>query len=185
VSSATAPRPLAEADDRDPFDCGRESLNLWFRRHAWANHVSGASRVNVIAAPDTGRIIGYVTLSACQIERAFLPKAQQRNQPDPIPVTLLGQLAVDKAHQGRGHAASLLQFALVTALRASEIVGSVGVITHPLDDGVRGFYASWGFQDLPFDPRRAMMIRTSALRALFAADLTTTAPTPPRGIPPA
>jgi hypothetical protein len=37
----------------------------------------------------------------------------------------------------------------------------MGVITHPLDDGVRGFYARWGFQDLPFDPRRAMVARSS------------------------
>jgi len=89
----TPPRPLAETDDRDLFDCGRESLNIWFRRHAWANQAGGASRVNVIADATSGRIIGYVTLSAAQIERAFLPKPQQRNRPDPLPVTLLGQLA--------------------------------------------------------------------------------------------
>jgi len=51
-----------------------------------------------------------------------------------------------------------------TSLRAAEIVGSIGVITHPLDDGVRAFYAKWGFQDLPFDPRRAMMVRMVDLR---------------------
>ena len=84
-----------------------------------------------------------------QIERAFLAKAHQRNKPDPVPVTLLGQLAVDRAHQGRGHARSLLRFALATALRASRDIGSFGVITHPLDDGVRAFYARWGFEDLP------------------------------------
>jgi predicted N-acetyltransferase YhbS len=91
-----------------------------------------------------------VTLSAAQIERAFLPKRQQRGRPNPVPVTLVGQLAVDKNYQGQGHAASLLMFALKTALRASEIVGSLGVITHPLDEGMRRFYSRWGFQDLPF-----------------------------------
>jgi GNAT superfamily N-acetyltransferase len=167
VAHAIAPRPLTEADDRDLFDCGRESLNNWFQRHAWANHISGASRVNVLVDPATGRIVGYVTLSVSQIERSFLPRAQQRNQPDPLPVTLLGRLAVDKAHQGKKHAASLLQFALKTALRAAESVGSIGVITHPLDESVRGFYAKWGFRDLPFDPRRAMIVRISELRNLF------------------
>ena len=39
------------------------------------------------------------------------------------------------------------------------MIGSAGVITHPLDDGVRTFYARRGFVDLPFDPRRAMIIR--------------------------
>jgi GNAT superfamily N-acetyltransferase len=126
------------------------------------------SRVNVIADSASGRIAGYVTLSAAQIERAFLPKSQQRNRPDPVPATLLGQLAVDKDFQGQGHATSLLLFALRTALVASATIGSMGVITHPLDDGVRGFYARWGFQDLPFDPRRAMFVRMVDLRKSLA-----------------
>ena len=50
-------------------DCGRESLTTWFRRHAWANQASGASRVNIITDATSGRIVGYVTLSAAQIER--------------------------------------------------------------------------------------------------------------------
>ncbi len=159
MAVVTPPRPLVEQDDRSLFDCGREALNAWFRRHAWANQVNGVSRVTVITDPESGLIVGYVTLSASHIERAVLPKSQQRNQPDPLPVTLLGQLAIDKAYQGQGHAASLLLFALKTALRASQSVGSIGVITHPIDDGVRRFYSRWGFQDLPFDPRRAMFVR--------------------------
>ena len=159
---------MAEADDRTLFDCGRESLNGWFRRHAWANHAGSVSRLNVVTEVATGRIAGYVTLSAARIERAFLPKPQQRNRPDPVPVTLLGQLAVDKALQGQGPAASLLLFALRTALVAAETVGSMGVMTHPLDDGVRGFYARWEFEALPFDPRRAMLVRMVDLRRSFA-----------------
>lgn len=164
----TPPRPLAKDDDRSAFDCGRDSLNTWFRRHAWSNQESGASRVNVITEAATGRIVGYVTLSAAQIERAFVPKPQQRNQPDPLPVLLLGQLGVDQAFQGQGHARSLLLFALRSALAAADLIGAVGVITHPLDDGVRQLYAHWGFADLPFDPRRAMMVRLVDLRRSFA-----------------
>jgi GNAT superfamily N-acetyltransferase len=159
VGDITPPRPLAEDDDRASFDCGRVTLNQWFQRHAWANQVAGVSRTSVICDGTTSDIIGYVTLSAAQIERAFLPRAQQRNKPDPLPVTLLGQLAVHQDHQGKGHARSLVLFALGTAFRASRQIGSFGVITHPLDDQVRQFNARWGFQDLPFDPRRAMIIR--------------------------
>jgi GNAT superfamily N-acetyltransferase len=159
VAEVTPPRPLAETDDRSRFDCGRDSLNGWFLRHAWHNHAAGISRTSVICDSSSGLIAGYVTLSAAQIERAFLAKAHQRNKPDPVPVTLLGQLAVDRAHQGRGHARSLLYFALATALRASRDIGSFGVVTHPLDDTVRAFYGRWGFADLPFDPQRAMIVR--------------------------
>ena len=159
MAEVTPPRPLAEEDDRSAFDCGRDSLNAWFRRHAWQNHVSGISRTSVICDAGSGAIAGYVTLSTAQIEREFLPKAHQRNKPDPVPVALLGQLAVDRTYQGQGHARTLLLHALTTAVRFSREIGCFGVITHPADDGVRQFYARWGFQDMPFDPKHAMIVR--------------------------
>ena len=159
----TPPRPLSPEDDRARFDCGREALNGWFRRHALANQIEGISRVSVITDAASGRVVGYDALSATQIERSFLPKAQQRNRPDPVPATLLGQLAIDRAYQGQGLASDLLLYALRAALLASRIIGSMGVVAHPLNDGVRGFYRKWGFEDLPFDPRRAMMIRMSEI----------------------
>src|SRR3989442_5892151 len=95
MAEITPPRPLSEDDERSHFDCGRDSLNAWFRHHAWHNHVSGISRASAICDASTGLIAGYVTLSAAQIEREFLAKAQRRNKPDPVPATLLWQLAVD------------------------------------------------------------------------------------------
>ena len=133
----------------------RERPRRRYFRHA------GSVRANVIR--EAGQIVGYVTLSAGQIESAAQPRPFQRNKPDPVPATLLGQLAIHKDHQGKGYARSLLLFALRAALRASHTVGSFGVFTHPLDDSARGFYARWGFQDLPFDPRRAMIVRMADL----------------------
>ncbi len=163
MGEVTPPRPLAKADNRSQFDCGRESLNVWFQRHAWANHEAGISRTSVICNVATSEIVGYVSLSAAQIERAFLPKSDKPHKPDPVPVTLLGQLAIHKDRQREGHASSLLRFALRTALRASRDIGSFGVIAHPVDDQVRAFYARWGFRDLPFDPRRSMLVRMADL----------------------
>lgn len=145
-------------------------MNQWFRRHAWANHAGGISRVNVVCDGAGGPIIGYVTLSAAQIERSSLPKARRRNKPDPLPATLLGQLAIDKGHQGKGIARSLLQFALRTALRASHDIASWGVIVRPLDEPLRAFYAQHGFQDLPFDPRRAMVVRMIDLETAMRSE---------------
>jgi GNAT superfamily N-acetyltransferase len=159
MAEVTLPRPLSEDDERNHFDCGRDSLNAWFRRHAWHNHVSGISRTSVICDPSTELIMGYVTLSAAQIERELLPKIHQRNKPNPVPATLLGQLAIHRTYQRQGHARSLLLFALTAALRASREVGSFGVLTHPIDEQVRQFYQRWGFEDLPFDPKRSMIVR--------------------------
>ena len=171
MAGLTLPRPLAVEHDRDGFDCGRDSLNQWFRRHAWRNQEAGTSRTSVICDSASGAIIGYVSLSAAQIDRAFLPKAAQRNRPDPVPALLLGQLAVDTRYQGRGCARSLLFFALTTAVRLSRDMGCFCVLTHPLDDGVRDFYRQFGFEDLPFDPMRSMAVRIVDLIASgFAGD---------------
>jgi len=159
MAGLTPPRPLAADDDRKTFDCGREPINAWFRRHAWRNQQTGVSRTNVICDAGTGVIAGCVTLSAAQIQRGFLPKSAQRNQPDPLPAVLLGQLAVDRRYQGLGYARSLMWFALTTCVRFSKAVGCFGVSTHPLDDGLRVFYRRFGFEDLPFDPSRAMIVR--------------------------
>lgn len=165
MAGLTPPRPLASTDDREQFDCGRDALNYWFRRHGLRNHESGASRVSVVCDPISGAVAGYVSLSSAQIEREYLLKADQRNQPDPLPALLLGQLAVDRRFQGKGYAASLMYYALTTATRYAGEVGCFCVLTHPLDDAVRAFYRKYDFKDLPEDPRRSMMVRISDLRA--------------------
>lgn len=171
MGEVTPPRPLAEGDDCEAFDCGRESLNRWFRRNAWRNQESGVSRTSVICDLATGRVVGFVSLSASQIERAFVARADQRNRPDPLPALLLGQLAVDQDHQGRGYARSLMLFALTTAVRLSRSIGCFCVLTHPLDNEVRDFYRRHGFEDLPFDPNRSMAVRIIDLvRNGFGAD---------------
>ena len=159
MAGLAPPRPLNADDDRESFDCGRESLNTWFHRNAWRNQQSGASRVTVIADRDASSVAGFVSLSAAQIERGYWPKPSQRNQPDPLPAVLLGRLAVDRRHQGRGVARSLMLFALTTSLRLSRDIGCFCVLTHPLDDGVRDFYRAFGFVELPFDPGRSMAVR--------------------------
>jgi predicted N-acetyltransferase YhbS len=159
MARLTPPRPLTADDDRQSFDCGRDSLNGWFRRNGWRNQQMDVSRVSVMCDTHTGAIAGYVSLSATNIQRAFLPKAHQRNQPDPIPAVLLGQLAVDRNFQGMGCARSLMFFALTTAIQVSKTIGCFCVLTHPLDEDVRAFYSKFGFENLPGDPNASMAVR--------------------------
>jgi predicted N-acetyltransferase YhbS len=163
MAGLTPPRPLAAADERSGFDCGRASLNVWFRRHALRNQQSGASRTNIICDAEGGAIAGFVSLSAAQIARAWVAKPDQRNRPDPLPAILLGQLAVDQRYQNRGCARSLLLFALATSLRMSREIGCFGVLVYPLDDAVRAFYARFGFETLPGDPQGHMIVRMADL----------------------
>jgi hypothetical protein len=102
MAGLTPPRPLAAEHDRDAFDCGRESLNQWFRRHAWRNQQGGLSRTSIVCDSVTGVVVGYVALGAAQIERGYFPTSAQRNRPDAIPAILPGLLAVERRHQGNG-----------------------------------------------------------------------------------
>ena len=142
-------------------------MNGWFRRNGWNNHINGISRVTIVIEIESGVIAAYATLSAAQIQRAYLPKPEQRNRPDPIPVTLLGQLAVDARFQRQGLAGDLLQVMLKTALAGSEFIASAGVVTHPLEDNLRGFYQKYGFSDLPNDPRKSMMVKMTDIAHAF------------------
>ena len=101
-----------------------------------------------------------MTLSGAQIERGFPAQAAAASQArSRCRLRCSASLPSTRIIRAESHARSLLLFALRTALRASREIGSFGVITHPVDDRARAFYAHWGFQDLPFDPRRAMIVR--------------------------
>lgn len=165
MGKITAPRPLAKSDNRAAFDCGHDVLNQWFQRHAWGNEKERASRTYVMIDEEAQRVVGYVTLATGQVEREWLSKSRQRNMPNPIPVLILGQLAIDKEYQGQGIGSDLLRFALDLAIVTSQSVGTVGVLTHPLYADVRAFYERWGFSDLDGDPKRSMFVRVKDLIA--------------------
>lgn len=168
MGKLTAPRPLLKSDDRTSFDCGQATLNHWFGRHAWGNEKEDASRTYVMVDPDTNSVAGYVSLVTGQIERDFLPKNRQRNKPDPVPIILLGKLAVDQSYQGQGCGVDLLHHALTVALEAAASVGFVGVLTHPIDATAQGFYERWGFESLIGDPKGSMIIYIRDLRSSSA-----------------
>jgi predicted N-acetyltransferase YhbS len=163
--SVSAPRPLLKTDDLSDFDCGHASLNQWFHRNAWRNHVIGDSRVNVIFDEDDGRIVGFVALAASKIGRMELLKSQQRNRPSDIPMVLLGQLAITKEFQGQGLASGLMLFTIKSVLQAAELIGCHGILTQPINEGVREFYRNFDFDDLPGDPKRAMILRLADIKS--------------------
>ncbi len=85
--------------------------------------------------------------------------------PEPVPVILLGQLAVDAAYQGRGLGADLLIDAGTRSLAAAKVIGARAIIVQALDDQAARFYQRWGFR--PFSDREPLMLilRISELSA--------------------
>ena len=149
----TAPEPLGERHDVSRFESGAESLDAWLRRKARLNEAKGGSRTYVVC--DGDRVIGFYSLAASSVERRRVSSRVGRRMPEPIPVILLGQLAVDAGYRGRGLGADLLADAAKRALAAADVV----------DGEARGFYERFGFR--PFSDREPLMLilRISELRA--------------------
>lgn len=86
--------------------------------------------------------------------------------PDPIPVMLMGRLAVDKAWQGNGVGRGLLRDAILRTLSAAEIAGIRALLVHALDDDAANFYARNGFLVSPFDPLVLMLPLDTVRKAI-------------------
>ncbi|TGW07169.1 GNAT family N-acetyltransferase, partial [Mesorhizobium sp. M2D.F.Ca.ET.145.01.1.1] len=133
----SAPTPLAENHDLGLFQSGTESLDQWLRRRARANQVSGASRTYVVA--EGTRVVDYYCLSSGGLDLAEAPGIVRRNMPDPIPMVVLGRLAVDGSWQRKGLGAALLQDAVLRASQAATILGIRGIFVHAISDEAKAF----------------------------------------------
>jgi GNAT superfamily N-acetyltransferase len=83
---------------------------------------------------------------------ATAPGKFKRNMPDPIPVVLLGRLAVDRAWQGQGVGRALFRDAALRVSQAADVVGIRGILVHALSDDARKFYRALGFVECPGEP---------------------------------
>lgn len=72
--------------------------------------------------------------------------------PDPIPVVLLGRLAVDQRYRGQGIGAFLLERALRRSMLSAEHIGLSGVVVHAIDESAKAFYLKFGFLVSPYKP---------------------------------
>lgn len=159
----TAPSHLAANHVLDEFDCGMAPLNDWLKRQARRNELSGASRSYVVCVGS--RVVGYYCLSAGAIDRAESPKSMQRNMPDPIPVLVLGRLAVDSAFHNQGIGTSLLRDAVFRSLRAAEHVGVKAMLVHAISDEAKQFYLARGFSESPITPMTLCLLLDTARNA--------------------
>ncbi len=170
AETPTPAEPLGADHDLDAFDSGLPPLDHWLKKRARPNAIDGASRTYVVCVGR--RVIGYYALAAGSLIHGQATGAVRRNMPDPVPVALLGRLAVDRAWQGKGLGLDLTRDAILRVLGAADIVGLRAILVHAISDEAKRFYERCGFSPSPVDPMTSMMTIAAARKMLAS-------PTPP------
>jgi GNAT superfamily N-acetyltransferase len=150
-----APELLAQGHDVTAFDCGYAVLNDWLKIRALPNQSSGASRTYVVT--ENRRVVGYYALAVGGVVAADAPGKVRRNMPDPIPVMILGRLAIGLSWQGKGLGLDLLRDAILRTQKAAAIAGIRAMLVHAIDTEAARFYERAGFLSSPVRPLTYMM----------------------------
>ncbi|MDD1621832.1 MAG: GNAT family N-acetyltransferase [Methylococcaceae bacterium] len=146
----SSPSLLTADDQLGDFSCGIDSLDDWLKRRAHANQVSGASRTYVVTSGK--KVAGYYCLASGALELNHTPSSIRRNMPDPVPLAILGRLAIDRSWQGKGLGVALLQNAVMRTAQAAGILGIRGLLVHALSVEAKAFYEHHGFFASPTQP---------------------------------
>lgn len=148
--------PLSKEHEREGFFCGIPELDSYIRQQS-GQDLRRHLATTFILTPDGRQISGYYTLSAHTLLARDLPLDVGRKLPRfPLPVTLLGRLAVSKALVGRGLGQLLLMDALQRAWLSSKQIASWAVVVDA-KEGAREFYLRYEFKPLPSDPVRLFL----------------------------
>jgi len=151
----TSPEPLTAHHLPDTFDSGVPNLDQWLRKRALDNQKNGASRTFVVS--EEQRVLAYYALASSAVAANTAPGRFRRNMPDPVPVVVLGRLAVDLSQQGKGWGRALVRDAALRVVQAAETIGIRGLIVHAISEEARAFYQAVGFDPSPLDPMLLMI----------------------------
>lgn len=142
---------LNELHDVTDFDCGIDQLNVWLIRRGLSNQHADASRT-FVALGDNNRVAGYYCLAASGLAHSVASGSLRRNMPDPIPVIVLGRLAIDRRFQNLGLGRYLLGHAMLNAYHASRLAAAKVLIVHAINDDAVNFYLRYGFTRVEAEP---------------------------------
>jgi predicted N-acetyltransferase YhbS len=148
--------PITADHDASSFNCGYNSLNQWLRRRALGNASSGTTRTYVVCAGER-RVVGYYALAAGSLDIGLAAPRLRRNMPDPLPVVVLGRLAVDNGWSGHGVGSGLLKDAVLRSVQAAELIGTCALLCHAIDDEAKAFYEKHGFVESPMQALTMML----------------------------
>ncbi len=151
-----APMPISVEHSVEGFSCGETVLDDWLQQRALPNQLTGASRTFVVTN-EVEQVVGYYAIATGSISHHETSGNIRRNMPDPVPVIVLGRLAVDQHFQGHQLGGALLRDALQRAVNVAQDVGVRALLVHALNDSAREFYIHYGFTSSPINPMTLLL----------------------------
>jgi len=151
--------PFNRSLKRDLFDCGKIELNNYLKKQASQDIRRNVSRIFLaVSNQNPSLILGFYTLSANSIHFQELPPHLKKKVPRyPVPVAIIGRLAVDKRYQGLGIGKDLLVDGLKKVAEISKSFGIFGIMVEAKDKKAKAFYEHFGFLSLKDLPNKLIL----------------------------
>lgn len=157
--------PFDKGIDAASFTCGQPLLDEYIRRYASQDIRRNLARVFMVTPEnEPRRLAGFFTLSAGSVNCLDLPESLAKKLPQyPVPVALIGRLAVAIEFQGKGLGSILLADACRKVAQASSALAVVGIVVNAKDAAAESFYRHFGFLTLPGSPTLMLLPKTAFL----------------------
>jgi ribosomal protein S18 acetylase RimI-like enzyme len=144
---------LDKSHNRQKFDCGNTALNRFLQKTARQHITKGMSRTFVLINDEYPKeILGFHTLSICEVEAEYLPQTISKKYPDQVPAVKLARLAVSIKYQNQGFGDYLIGNAIEKVILISENVGIIGLFVDAKNNHTKEYYEQFGFISLQGNP---------------------------------
>jgi GNAT superfamily N-acetyltransferase len=158
----TRPQGLLPSHDCSKFSCRHEALDDWLKSKALK--AEGRTARSYVVCDEGSLVVGYYCIATGAVARQAAPKKISRNAPDPVPVAIIGRLAVARDLEGIGIGSGMLQDAFQRILQIAQSIGCAAIVVHAIDQDAVGFYAKFNFIEFP-GGTRTMFLPLATLRA--------------------
>ncbi len=157
---------LSKEHNRSNFDCGVPELNQYLKNIARQHINKGISRTFVLidnAIP--AEILGFFTLSFCEVFVEKLPRKYAKKYPHKAPAAKLARLAVIKERQRQGFGTYMLVNAIERVITVSKNLGIIGFFVDAKNKNAKSYYEQFGFIPLPDRPLELFLPLTTLQKA--------------------
>ena len=160
---------LSRSHDREGFSCGEPELDDYLKKTARQHIDKGISHTFVLVdGVEPLTILGFFTLTSCEVVTAELPTEYARKYPRKAPAAKLARLAVTTKWQRQGLGGLMLADAMWRTLSISENIGIIGFFVDAKNQDARDYYKQYGFIPLPSYPL-ALFLPLATLAEAVAA----------------